>query len=123
MKADTLFSIFPNSVQLTCHRSGRSFDHQALRMAISKRAVDLAPLLPNPPNRVVVAIADPIDCLISLFALWETGACAVLVNPDIKENERQNVVAKTGATLWLDDKAMAQLPHPPHTMMTSTVRH
>ncbi|MEL7180510.1 MAG: class I adenylate-forming enzyme family protein [Pseudomonadota bacterium] len=69
--------------------------------------------MPDTPRRVVVAMADPIDCLISLFALWETGACAVLVNPDIKENERQNVVAKTGATLWLDDKAIVRLPPSP----------
>ncbi|MEJ8563199.1 fatty acid--CoA ligase family protein [Yoonia sp. GPGPB17] len=46
----------------------------------------------------------------SLFAVWKCGACAVMVNPAIKAGERQNVIATTGAALWLDDNSMKELP-------------
>lgn len=68
-------------------------------------------------SRVVIAINDPLDCLVSLFAVWQCGSCAVMVNPGIKAKERENVIATTGAALWLTDGQTSQLaasPSRPH---------
>lgn len=97
-------------MQLTCVRSGRHSDQAAFFNAVEARATAIREYLSSTPARVVIAISDPIDCIVSLFAVWECGACAVVVNPDIKAGERENVIASTGAALWLNDDEVAALP-------------
>lgn len=113
---DTLLRCIPTSMRLSCVRTGRTLDHAAFLTAVEDRAADIAGHIPQAPSRVVIAITDPIDCLVSLFAVWRCGACAVMVNPGIKEMEQQNVIATTGAALWLADGRITELaagaPHP-----------
>jgi acyl-CoA synthetase (AMP-forming)/AMP-acid ligase II len=49
---------------------------------------------------VVVAARDPLACLVALFATWVSGNCAVLVNPELKPDERVRVTAKVTPRLW-----------------------
>ena len=109
----SMLTRLPPSMQLTCVRSGRHCDHSTFVSAIKDRAAAINSSLPNVPARVVIAISDPIDCLVSLFAIWECGSCAVMVNPGVKAKERQNVIDKTGAALWLEDDEISALPQQP----------
>lgn len=94
----------PKSLKIHCVRTGRSLDHGGLAALVDEQAIQLRDVLPDQQSRVVVAVNDPIDCLVSLFAVWVAGSCAVMVNPKITENERLRVIAKTGACMWIDDQ-------------------
>ena len=94
----------PKSLKIHCVRTGRSLDHGGLAALVVEQAIQLRDVLPDQQSRVVVAVNDPIDCLVSLFAVWVAGSCAVMVNPKITENERLRVIAKTGACMWIDDQ-------------------
>jgi len=88
--------------RLSDHRTGRALDRDAL-MARSQACA--AGLLQNGcqrGDRVVIAMADPLTVIITLFACWRAGLIAVLVNPAIVAAERHRVTAATGAALWLD---------------------
>ncbi len=79
---------------MTCVRSGRTVDRPAFGQLVDARATEIKKHIPPSPARIVIAINDPIDCLVSLFAVWQCGKCAVMVNPDIKDKERGNVIAE-----------------------------
>lgn len=98
-----LLDQIPNSMRMTCVRSERTVDRDGLIGLVDARTTKIRESVPRAPFRVVVAIDDPIDCLVNLIAVWQSGGCAVMVNPGIKAKERENVVAKTGAALWLED--------------------
>lgn len=60
-------------------------------------------------DRIIVSINDPLECMTALFAVWQSGCCAVMVNPAIKDMERQVVVEATGARLLATDDAVLRL--------------
>lgn len=113
---DALLPRLPATLRLSCVRTGRTLDHAAFLRAVAEHATRIKPYCPEGDARVVVAVTDPIDCLVALFAIWRCGACAVMVNPGIKEKERDNVIASTGAALWLEDERITEIkgaiPHP-----------
>lgn len=100
---DALRNLLPGPARMTCVRSGRTVDRTAFGQLVDARATEIKKHIPPSPARIVIAINDPIDCLVSLFAVWQSGKCAVMVNPGIKDKERGNVIASTGASLWLED--------------------
>lgn len=107
--SDALRSLMADPARITCVRSGRTVDLPAFARLVDARATQIEEHSLQSPARIVIAINDPIDCLASLFAVWQCGKCAVMVNPGIKTQERENVIASTGAALWLDDSQVVQL--------------
>jgi acyl-CoA synthetase (AMP-forming)/AMP-acid ligase II len=99
-----LLSDLPKTLEINCVRTDRSLDHAGLVANVDEQAAKLRNALRGRTGRVVVAVNDPIDCLVSLFAVWVAGACAVMVNPKITQNERLRVINKTGACMWIDDQ-------------------
>ena len=92
------------------------------------RAAELARSLDDlaPASRVVIAADDGATVLQRLFACWQAGQAAVVVNPALKPEERDRVIAATGAALWwqegaerLSDPAPATELRPDLILMTS----
>lgn len=108
-----LLSDLPQTLLLTCLRSGQVLDYAGLITAVDKRSRSIKDILSNRPSRVVIAIHDPITCLVTLFAIWATGNCAVMVNPNVSENEKRRILTKTSARLWIDDH-QEQIIENPH---------
>lgn len=98
-----LFSMLPHTARLASVRSGVELDAAAIRKAAGQLAMQLAASGLRHGDRVVVAEADAVDFLISVFACWIAGFVAVGVNPALSSAEQQNVVATTGAGAWLGE--------------------
>ncbi|MEO1637680.1 MAG: class I adenylate-forming enzyme family protein [Pseudomonadota bacterium] len=81
----------------------------AFAAAVDQTATTLSDTQTAEQPIIGVSLTDPIDCLITLFAVWQAGHCAVLVSPSIKDAEKARVIAKTGATLWIGDPGTERL--------------
>ncbi len=97
-----LLKSIPQSMMLRDVRTGAALDHEALSARVDVEAAAIRLVGVEAGARVVVAESDPLACLTALFAVWTLGACAVLVNPKLSEDEKARVVAKVGARLWVD---------------------
>jgi acyl-coenzyme A synthetase/AMP-(fatty) acid ligase len=94
---------------LSCVRSGRTLARDEFWEDVEKHLTELQKRKPEANDRVIVSINDPIKCLTTLFAVWQSGCCAVMVNPAIKDLERQVVIEATGAKLLATDDAVQRL--------------
>jgi acyl-CoA synthetase (AMP-forming)/AMP-acid ligase II len=101
------------SSRLVDHRTGETFDRPALAAAIEARTLALRAAGLRKGDRVAVAHGSPVGLLVDLFAIWRTGALAVLLSRNITAGERSNVVATVRPTLWIgaaDDGLVGHLP-------------
>jgi len=69
----------------------------------------------------VIAHADPLDFIVSLFAAWQAGLVGVGVNPKLAALEQDNVLAATGASAWLGELRTALPPVPAEAEPASPV--
>lgn len=104
-----LLRSLPKSLSVHTLRDGKVLNYSALRDNVDKRAREISRSAPEPGGRVVIAMSQPIDVLVSLFACWIANQCAVLVNSSISEDEQQRVVDKTKPHLWLSNDGSKQL--------------
>ena len=117
----SLVDRFPSAARLVSVRTQRSLSAAELRDAVRAEAATLAALgLPH-GGRVVIAHADPLDFILSLFAAWQAGLVGVGVNPKLAPLEQDNVLEATGAFAWLGDLRTNLPPVPPATDPASPV--
>jgi len=76
---------------------------------VQRYLTELQKLQTEANDRIIVSVNDPLKCLTTLFAVWQRGCCAVMVNPAIKDLERQVVVEATGAKLLVSDDAVQRV--------------
>ena len=93
----------PATARLVSVRSGHELAAGALRAAVDAEASSLAAVGLCRGDRVVIGHADPLDFLVALFAAWQAGLVAVGVNPNLPAPEQDNVIAASGARLWLGE--------------------
>ena len=90
--------------RLSDHRRGQELDRDALLTRSAKRAAWLLEQRCARGDRIVIAARDPLQIVVDLFACWQAGLVAVLVNPAIVAGERQRVTQATNAKLWVDEQ-------------------
>ena len=93
----------PPAATLVSTRTERQLAATQLVEAVLAEAGTLGRLGIAHGGRVVVAHADPLDFLVSLFAAWQAGLVAVGVNPKLSAVEQDNVIATAGASAWLGE--------------------
>lgn len=103
MQSTPLLQALPESITIHSVRSGETLDHAELTQRVGADCDTLRNITGGTPGRIVIASSDPVDGLIWLFATWAAGQCAVLVNPKLSEDEKQRVIAKVTAGIWIDD--------------------
>ncbi|MCY6382621.1 class I adenylate-forming enzyme family protein [Hoeflea prorocentri] len=91
----------PASACLVDVRSQRTYDRNGLVAAATSKSAEIERLTTGRPGPVVIAEPDAAEMLITLFGAWAAGRCAVLVNPQLSDEEKQNVMAHTSACAWL----------------------
>ena len=106
-----LLDSLPGTLSIHSVRGAESLDYAELVRRVSDRADRLSDLVRIEAGRIVIALADPIEVLVSLFATWAAGHCAVLVNPELAADERSRVIESVAPHLWLD-AAGPQLSRP-----------
>ncbi|WP_333712814.1 class I adenylate-forming enzyme family protein [Yoonia sp.] len=99
----------PKDFVLSCVRSGRRVDRAEFRQDVERSLCKLRELRTGAGDRVIVSVNDPLKCLTTLFAVWQMGCCAVMVNPAITDLERATVTKATGARLLVSDDAVQQM--------------
>ena len=67
--------------RLSDHRRGQELDRDALLTRSAKRAAWLLEQRCARGDRIVIAARDPLQIVVDLFACWQAGLVAVLVNP------------------------------------------
>lgn len=96
-----LLAALPHGARIVSVRRGVDLDAREIVALVAERADALSAVGLEHGDRVVVAEADPADFLVAIFACWSVGLAAVAVNPALSATEKLNVVASTGAKLWL----------------------
>lgn len=104
-----LLRALPESLKIHAIRSGETLDYTALCQRVVERAEAIQSAVKAPAGRVVIGAKDPIRVLVNLFATWVAGRCAVLVNPNLSEDEKHRVKRKVTPGLWVDDDALQVL--------------
>ena len=94
-------ALLGNTSQLNDWRSGRRLDRAEVLAQSGAQAAWLGQQGFQRGDPVVIASADPLQVIVDLFACWQAGLVAVLINPAIVAAERSRVTAATGAVLWL----------------------
>jgi acyl-CoA synthetase (AMP-forming)/AMP-acid ligase II len=94
-------ALLGNTSQLHDWRSGRRLDRAEVLAQSGAQAAWLGQQGFQRGDPVVIASADPLQVIVDLFACWQAGLVAVLINPAIVAAERSRVTAATGAVLWL----------------------
>lgn len=107
--ATPLLAAFPATARLAGVRGATELDAAGIEAAVARRAAALQALGLRHGDRVVVGEADGVDFLVAIFACWVSGLCAVAVNPGLSADEQANVMATTGASLWIGT-ARAAMP-------------
>jgi acyl-CoA synthetase (AMP-forming)/AMP-acid ligase II len=98
-----LIDRLPAGARLVSVRSGRERDAAGLRDAVATEAARLGGSGLAHGDRVVIGHADTLDFVVALLAAWQAGLVAVGVNPNLPAAEQDNVVAASGARLWLGE--------------------
>lgn len=96
----------PRSLAVRSLRTGETLDYAGIEARVAARSEELRDLLPADSSRVVISLSDPIEALVSLFATWVAGQCAVMVNPGLATDEKARVTAKVTPALWVEDTGL-----------------
>ncbi|MEP5728523.1 MAG: fatty acid--CoA ligase family protein [Sulfitobacter sp.] len=103
LQTTELLRSLPQSITLKSVRRDEVLDYAEIERRVAAEIDILAPQLPDTTGRVVIATSDPVAGLITLFATWVAGHCAVLVNPKLAADEKNRVIAKVTPSVWVDD--------------------
>jgi len=121
--APDLLSQIPPGAVLISVRSGRELGGAVIREEVHRRGLALAGRGLAHGDRVVVGATDPLDYVLELLACWQAGLVAVGVNPALSDDEQRNVVAVTGACVWIGPTnlqfAPAENPQPSSPLAAS----
>lgn len=98
-----LLSLLDSRASLIDPRAGIALSFTTFAKAVTARARELAKAGFARGSCGVVAQPTPIEYLRDIFALWQTGAMAVAVNPAITPDERRTVMQATGALAMLEN--------------------
>lgn len=98
-----IFDLFPDSAAIADLRTGEKINRDHLLKRVNLAASQLyAQAIPR-SEPVVIAHQEAVLVLIWMFACWATGNPAVIVNPNISREEKENVLKHTNARLWIDE--------------------
>ncbi len=117
--ATRLLNALPRSLSVRSVRTGEALDYLALEHRVAERVAEFSDLLPASPTRVVIGVSDPIEVLVSLFATWVAGHCAVLVNPALADDEMVRVTQSVTPGLWVGDSGPRLFDRPAKTVPNS----
>ncbi len=98
-----LLGSLPRDLTVRSVRTDETLDYSGLVRRVSERASELADKMPQGNRRIVIGGSEPIETLVSLFACWAAGHCAVLVNSGLKPDEQSRVISKVSPDLWISD--------------------
>lgn len=104
-----LLRSLPTTLCVNAVRTGEQLNYLDLANQVEQKAHQLSSICNIAQNRVVIAVDDPIACITTLFAVWATGLCAVMVNPKLSQDEIERVAQKTAARVWINDDGMTAL--------------
>lgn len=95
-----LLASFPGHAKIVDLRSGLTLTCSDLLARVDGEAKAMA--ASGLPARAPVVVGHPsaLDTLATLFAAWVAGHPAIVVNPDLRAEERKNVVLHSGAVHW-----------------------
>lgn len=86
-------------------RLGRRVSPGELEAAILRRAAVCAALGLGPGSRAALVRVNGWELLADLLAVWETGACAVVLDPGLPPRALAAALRRSGATQVLTDRA------------------
>ncbi|MCZ6636899.1 MAG: class I adenylate-forming enzyme family protein, partial [Alphaproteobacteria bacterium] len=95
-----MVSGLPEGARLVDVRTGLSLDRSEIWSQVQARASAMVAAGLERGAPVVVGHADGVALLLDLFAAWTAGSPAVVVAPNLTADERERVLATTGARLW-----------------------
>ena len=95
-----LLRSLPERLTICSLNGSVELDHATLERRVSGRAEEIRETLGDRSGQIVVSVSDPIEGLIDLFAVWASGNCAVLVSPELSDDEKTRVNAKVTPLLW-----------------------
>ncbi|MCZ8315713.1 class I adenylate-forming enzyme family protein [Phreatobacter sp.] len=94
-------AMFPSSAAMVDLRSGQGWTGHDIEAEARARGNILLRNGVARGDRCVIAPAGAADALLWMFAAWETGLTAIVVNPAITTVERANIVARARPSVWI----------------------
>ena len=97
--------------------TGNAWSGARLRTAVTTRALTLSAQGIGPGDRILIYHGGSAEFFADLLAVWQTGACAVCLNPGLTQTELENIVD------FIEPRALLHAPAQdiPHMRAVSTM--
>jgi len=92
--------LVPPTARIIDVRSGRALDYAAFRRAVGARAAVLREAVLR-GDTVAMCHRDGMVLLVDLFAVWQTGAAALVLSPSLTASERSRIAAWAKPACWI----------------------
>lgn len=96
-----LQSFFPKTAKVVDARTGTTWSQPDMCDQAASRAAKLAQAGGSSGKKCVIAVPAAAEALLWLLGAWSAGMTAVLINPGVTQVERDNIIARTRADLWV----------------------
>ena len=98
---NAVLASFPGSARIVDVRLQQVLEYSDICKKVAAGVAEISTLGLPPGMPVVIGQKSALDTLLSLFATWQAGHPAVVVNPKLRALEQANVLAFTQAVAWL----------------------